>query len=493
MKKRNLQDRFMTSIIYTAGIGVILLVFALFFYLGNESRYAFKQGFGYGFRFALGPDEVPSDYAVEFDPTTTLLASNAEGEDGLDEKEEEIFMPDLATLQGFNAFATGTPLTGDESEVDPAGLYRDDWRSLKPAEHGDRFLLFAFATPEHVGETMTLRWQPDASFDPKFAPYDIRLKLVSAPAGVVVDEIDVDLMRALDGSVQLPTFIARTDEDRTKGYVFAMEVTPKTTTFLATVRNFFSTDWAPTLVYPRFGFMPLLLGTLSMVALAMVVAVPISICLALFLSEVAPSRIREWLKPVVELLSSVPTVVLGYFGVILVAPILQKWMGGLFEVESGRMLLSASIVLGLLLVPTIATVAEDALRNIPNTIRDGADAIGLTRREALKKVVLPAAKTGLIAALLLGLARGIGETMIIWMLSGGTARMPAFGTAHTTAENLVKPTSGMPDRIGIEMGNVAFESVHYGHLFLLGLVLYLITLAINLYGFRLARRAAWQV
>jgi phosphate transport system permease protein len=492
MKPRKLQDRFMTSIVYTAGIGVILLVFALFYYLGNESKYAFQQGFGYGYRFALGPDEVESDYAVEFDATATLLASNAEGEDGLDEKEEDILMPDLATLDGFSAFATGTPLTGEIAKVDATQLYRDDWRSLKPAERGDRFLLFAFATAEHSGKTMTLRWEPDASYLPKFAPYDISLRLVRAPDGIETRAIEVDLMKSPQGAVQLPTFIARTDEDRTKGYVFAMEVKPKTSTFFATVTNFFSTDWAPTLVYPRFGFMPLLLGTLSMVGIAMLVAIPISACLALFLSELAPRRLREWLKPIIELLSSVPTVVLGFFGVILLAPVLQRWMGEVFVVESGRMLLSAAIVLGILLVPTIATVAEDALRNIPNSLRDGGDAIGLTRRETLKKVVLPAARAGFIAALLLGLARGIGETMIIWMLSGGTARMPALGSLHATGENLVKPTSGMPDRIGIEMGNVAFESVHYGHLFLLGLVLYLMTLAINLYGFQLARRSAWQ-
>jgi len=182
----------MTSVIYTSGIGVILLVFAIFFYLGNESRYAFKQGFGYGFRFALGPDEVASDYAVEFDPTASLLASNAEGDDGVDEKEEDVFMPDLATLQGFNSFATGAPLTGDLAKVDTTAIYRDDWRSLKPAEQGDRFLMYAFATPEHTGETMTLRWQPDASFEPKFATYDIRLKLVSAPPGVDTSAVDDD-------------------------------------------------------------------------------------------------------------------------------------------------------------------------------------------------------------------------------------------------------------------------------------------------------------
>ncbi len=482
----------MTSLVYTAGIGVILLVFALFYYLGNESKYAFKQGFGYGYRFALGPEAVADDYAVEFDPAASLLASNAEGEDGLDEKEEDILMPDLASLTGMSAFATGAPLTGDETKIDSSQLHRDDWRSLKPAEKGDRFLLFAFATPEHTGDTMTLRWEPDASYLPKFAPYDIHLRLVKAPEGIDAPKVDIDLMKSPKGGVTLPTYIAKTDEDRTKGYVFAMEVKPKTTTFLATVRNFFSTDWAPTLVYPRFGFMPLLMGTLMMVGIAMLVALPISACLAIFLSEIAPRRLREWLKPIIELLSSVPTVVLGFFGVILLAPVLQKWMGEVFVVESGRMMLSAAIVLGILLVPTIATVAEDALRNVPNSLRDGGDAIGLTRRETLKKVVLPAARAGFIAALLLGLARGVGETMIIWMLSGGTARMPQFTSLHDTGENLVKPTSGMPDRIGIEMGNVAFESVHYGHLFLLGLVLYLITLAINLYGFRLARRSAWQ-
>lgn len=485
---RKLQDRFVQSLVVVSGFMVLLVVIAIVYFLGGESRYAFQQGFGYGYRFALGPQQPPADYAIEFDPNSSLLASNAEGDDGLDEKEEPFRMPDLESLRGFAAYGTGTGLVSTLDQVDPEGLYRDDWRSLKPADHRDRMLLFAFATPEAGGSKMVLRWEPDASFKPSISPYRLRLRLVRAPAGVAAQSIDIDLAKHPQGSVEVPTWIAKSDDQRTLGYVFALDAEPTTNNIVATIRNFFRTDWAPTLIYPRFGFMPLLLGTLAIVGLAVAIATPISLALAVFLSEIAPVRLREWLKPVVELLASVPTVVLGYFGVMLVAPSLQSTFARWVQVDSGRMIATAAVVMAVLLIPTIATVAEDGLRNVPNTLRDGAGAMGLTAREGLKQVVFPAAKPGIIAAVLLGLARGIGETMIVWMLSGGTARMPV----GNPLEMLSSPGSGIPDRIGTEMGNVAFEGAHYGHLFLLGATLYLITLAINLYGFRLSRRSSWQ-
>ncbi len=492
MKLRIFEDRLMTGLVYSSGLAVILIVVAILFYLGGESKYAFQQGFGYGYRFALGTNQTAPDYSVEFDPNATLLTANSEGDDGIDEKEEDILMPTVESLTGTSAFGTGAAHVELLSKVGEGEIYRDDWRRPKPAEWAENYFLIAFATPEHKEQTMTLRWIPDASFDPSLAPYDISLELVKAPEGVTTTPIVIDLVKQPSGSIEVPTYIAKNDAERKDGYVFEMTARPKTTTLFATVGNFFRTDWAPTLVYPRFGFLPLLLGTLAMVTIAMVLAAPASIYLAIFLSEVGHSRIREILKPIVELLSSVPTVVLGFFGVILLAPWLQGIAGRFFPVESGRMLATAAIILAVLLVPIMTTIAEDALRSVPNYLRDGAVALGLTRREALKCVILPAAKTGIIAALLLGLSRGVGETMIVWMLSGGTARMPQFGSPSQAAENLFRPASGIPDRIGTELGNVAFESPHYGHLFLLGLVLYLVTLAINLYGYRLARRAAWQ-
>lgn len=493
MKLRSIEDRFMTGLIVSSGVAVILIVVAILYYLGSESKYAFDQGFGYGYKFALTAEDVPSDYSVEFDPNASLLASNSEGDDGIDEKEEDIFMPTLADLRGFATCATGAAHVSQVSQVGAQKeIYRDDWRSLKPATHADRYFLVAFATSEHTGRTMTLRWMPDASYDAALAPYDIRLELVKSPQGVTPPDLSIDLTEQSTGSVVLPTYIARTDEERANGYVFEMSVRPKTNNFFATMGNFLRQDWAPTLVYPRFGFVPLFLGTLAMVATAILIAAPVSVLLAVYLSEVGKSRATEFLKPVIELLASVPTVVLGYFGVMLLAPYLQDFASRFFQIESGRMMLTASIVLAVLLIPVMTTVAEDALRNVPNFLRDGATALGLTRREAIRTVVLPAAKRGVTAALLLGLSRGVGETMIIWMLSGGTARMPQFGNPAQAAENFFKPASGIPDRIGTEMGNVAFESAHYGHLFLLGLSLYVVNLFINLYGYRMARRAAWQ-
>lgn len=177
---------------------------------------------------------------------------------------------------------------------------------------------------------------------------------------------------------------------------------------------------------------------------------------------------------------------------MLVAPALQTALAGPLGVESGRSLLTAALIMGILLIPTIATVCEDALRNVPNNLRDGGFALGLTQRETLKNVVMPAAKSGMIAAVMLGMARAFGETMIIWILSGGTPAMPRVDSFTGALQTLVGSTRGMPDTIAIEMGNVAFEDVHYGHLFMVGLLLFIITLVINLVGFRFARKAAWR-
>lgn len=491
-RRGRIVDRIMEVLIYASGGVVLAMILAVAYYLTHESAYAFDRKFDYGYRVALQPTSGEYENDLSLDVNASLLTANREGVDGIDEKEETIPMPTIDQLAGSAMFGTGAPLVGNLSSVDPLLVFRDDWRGMKSAKGRNKFLVFGFATPEYKGEKMALAWAPDASFDPNLAPYDLKLKLEKAPEGVTIAPFTIDLKAKPSGRIELPTFVARTDEERTKGYVFALEATPKTNNFAAVIGSVMRSEWDPTNAYAKFGFMPLLVGSLMITLLAVLIATPFSIATAIYLSEVAPSRVREWLKPTIEVLSSVPTVVLGYFGLMLLAPALQETLAKALGLESGRALLTTSIIMAILLIPTITSVAEDALQAVPQSMRDGGEALGLTIKERLKRIILPAAKGGVVAAVLLGFARAIGETMIVWILGGGTASLPSFNGLKDTASNLMKPVRGVPDTIAVEMGNVDFEGVHYGHLFLLGLTLFTITLAVNLIGYRYARRLAWR-
>lgn len=492
VNRKRFGDRIMEAFVYASGGVVLAIILAVGYYLTHESKYAFDRKFDYGYRLALQPIDGTFEKDLSLDVNATLVTANREGAEGVDEKEETIPMPSLEQLAGSAMFGTGAPLTDDLAKVDPTSIYRDDWRSMKRADEKAKFLVYGFATPEYKAGKMAIAWQPDASFDPNLAPFDLRLRLVQAPAGVQAPKIDIDLKSQPSGRMALPAYVARTDNDRTKGYVFALEANPTMSNVAAVLSGAAKTDWDPTNAYPKFGFMPLLIGTFLITFLAVLIATPIAAATAIYLSEIASPRVREWLKPIIELLASVPTVVLGYFGLMLLAPFLQQTLAKALGLESGRALLTTAIMMAVLLIPTITSVAEDALQAVPQSIRDGGEALGLTVRERLKRIILPAAKGGLIAAILLGMARAIGETMIVWILSGGTPMMPSFHGVQDTAANLMKPVRGIPDTVAIEMGNVDFEGIHYGHLFLLGLTLFIVTLAINLAGNRFARRSAWR-
>lgn len=491
-KRKNWGEKVLEGLVYASGGMLLVAIAAIFYYLAHESKYAFDQKFTYGYRFALQPTVGEYEKEIAMDPYASVLTSHLEGGEGLDEKEEGIAMPTLDELAGMAKFGTGTGLVSDLSKVNPEELYRDDWREPLKAESPEKFLLFGFATPEYTEDKMILAWAPDEGSDPDLTPHKLTLRLEKAPDGIQAPSITIDLKKQPRGRIELPTYVAKTDADRTNGYVFAVTAEPQAPGFLATMRNFMRTEWGPTLSHPRYGFIPLLIGTLTITLMALLIAVPISIAAAVYVSELAPARLREWLKPIIELLASIPTVVLGYFGLMLVAPALQKYVAPAFGLESSRAVLPTAIIMAVLLIPTIMTIAEDALRIVPNGLREGAEALGLTYRERLKKVIVPAARSGIVAAVLLGFARAVGETMIVWILSGGTPRMPTFASTKDVAANLMQPTRGIPDTIGIEMGNVTFEGVHYGHLFLLGLVLFVLTLAINLIGFKYGRRQAWR-
>lgn len=486
----------MEGAVYIAGFFTVLMVGAIFYYLAHESTYAFDRKFDFGFKFAAQPSaSYPGAFErnIAFDPNASYLTANKEGQDGVDEKEETAPMATLATLTGFSPMATAVAQSPDLAKVTEAEIYRDNWREQKRTDQPSRFYIYVFATPEYKEQTMRLAWMADEQpFDAKKSPFNYRLKMVQSPEAAKGITVDIDLKKLSKGDVELPTYVAATDADRTKGYIFEFSAESSTPNAVAVASSLLDDSWNPTGAYPRYGFMPLLWGSLFITLIAMILATPVAVACSVFLSEIAPSKVREWLKPIIEILASVPTVVLGYFGLLLVAPGIFSLFKGVIPLDNGRTLLTAAVVLAVLLLPVITSFAEDALRNIPDNLRDASDALGFTAKEKLQQVILPAARPGIIAAVLMGFARAIGETMIIWILSGASDSNPSFASPQAFAKYIVGGVRGTPDTIATDMGNVSFEGVHYGHLFLLGLILFAITLTINLIGFRLSRKAAWR-
>jgi phosphate transport system permease protein len=229
----------------------------------------------------------------------------------------------------------------------------------------------------------------------------------------------------------------------------------------------FGTRWEPTANPPSYGAWPLLAGTAWITAVAMAVAVPLSFASAIFIGEFARGRVREWLKVVIELLAAIPSVVWGVIGLQVLGPFLQD----LFGLQSGLNVLNAGIILGLMAAPIMTTIAEDALKAVPDGYREAAEALGATRWQVVRKVVLVHARPGLSAAVLLGIGRAFGETIAVLMASGH--RLMAPGSVFDSAATITAT-------IAAELGEAAVGSDHYQVLFVLGLVLFLITFAINL-------------
>jgi phosphate transport system permease protein len=250
----------------------------------------------------------------------------------------------------------------------------------------------------------------------------------------------------------------------------------------ASLHHFFATDlWQPVGNVPKYGLAPLLVGTLKVVLVAMLFAVPIGVLAALFSSEFAPPWVREALKPVVEVLAGIPSVVLGFFGLMVLASWLQAVTGSPTRLNA----VVAGIALGLGVLPTVFTVCEDALRAVPRSYREASLALGATRWQTAWCVTLPAAGAGVAAALLLGLARAVGETMIVLMASGNAAIVSGdvFDSVRTLSAS-----------IAAELAEVVFGSAHYSVLFFLGAILFTATFVINVaagvFVERLRRRLA---
>ncbi len=218
---------------------------------------------------------------------------------------------------------------------------------------------------------------------------------------------------------------------------------------------------------PEFGILALIAGTASVTGLAMIVAIPFALGSAIYIGEFATGKKREYLKILVELLAAIPSVVWGFIGLSIMNPLIIQ----LFDVPVGLNVLNAGIILGLMAAPIMASIAEDALKAVPDSYREAAEAMGATRWQVIRKVVLPAAKNGLLGAVLLGVGRGFGETMAVLMATGHSVNIP--GSVFDSVRALTAT-------IAAELGETAVGSEHYGVLFTIGIFLFLITFLINL-------------
>jgi phosphate transport system permease protein len=239
---------------------------------------------------------------------------------------------------------------------------------------------------------------------------------------------------------------------------------------------FTDTMWTPLFADAHYGILPLVAGTLTTTMVALVVAVPMGTIIAIYLSEFAPFQVRESVKPVLELLGAVPTVVYGYFALTMVTPVLQWFMPDL----PGFNMLSAGLVIGLMIVPYVSSVSEDAMRAVPRYMREGSYAMGATRLQTALRVVVPGAFSGLAAAFILGISRAVGETMVVAIAAG---MQPNF--TFDPREPAATITAYI---VQVSLGDLPHGSIGYQSIFAAGLVLMFITLIFNVVGFSLTRK-----
>lgn len=236
------------------------------------------------------------------------------------------------------------------------------------------------------------------------------------------------------------------------------------------------TQWTPLFAEPKFGILPLVAGTLLVTGIALMVALPIGITVAVYLSEYAPPKFREATKPVLELLAAIPTVVYGYFALLFLTPILQKFIPAL----SGFNALSPGIIMGAMIVPYVSSLSEDAMKAVPMHIKEGSYAMGATKLQTAFKVVIPSAFSGIAAAFIMGISRAIGETMVVAIAAG---MMPNLTL------NPIEPIQTLTAYIvQVSLGDVPHGTIEYKTIFAAGMTLFLMTLFFNIVGFWLRKR-----
>lgn len=229
----------------------------------------------------------------------------------------------------------------------------------------------------------------------------------------------------------------------------------------------FGRNWYPISEPPQFGILPLIMGSLWVTFGAIIIAVPLGVAAAIYVAEVAPAWLRDILKSGIELLAAIPSIVLGFIGIVTLAPFLKY----VFHLPSGLTALAGSVMLAFMAMPTIVSIIEDAIISVPRSYREGSLALGATRWQTIYRVVLPAASSGILAAVMLGIGRVIGETMAVLMITGNAAIMPT---------SILQPVRTLTATIAAEMGEAVSGSAHYYALFAIGIILFVISFIINL-------------
>lgn len=225
--------------------------------------------------------------------------------------------------------------------------------------------------------------------------------------------------------------------------------------------------WQPVSEVPKYGILPMILGTLLVTAGAIIIAIPLGVGIAIYLAKVSHPFVREILKPSIEILAGIPSVVLGFFALVVLSPILADAFG----TSNGLNALNGAIMLGIMATPTIATISEDSIRAVPNSYEEASLSLGATRWQTIKNVILPASLSGITASVMLGIGRAIGETMVVMMASGNASVIP---------QSFLDPIRTITSTLGSEIAEVSQGSPHYHALFMMALVLFLMTFIVNL-------------
>lgn len=242
------------------------------------------------------------------------------------------------------------------------------------------------------------------------------------------------------------------------------------------VKDFiFGKYWYPTSDPADFGIFPLIVASLLVTGVSGVFSIPLGVMTAIYLSEIARPRVSEIVKPVVELLAALPSVVIGFFGMVLVAPFLQR----VFDIPTGLNLFNASLMLAFMSIPTICSISEDAIHSVPIALREASVALGATQLQTIVRVVVPASISGISTAVILGLSRAVGETMVVLMVAGGAAMLP---------QSIFDPVRPMPASIAAEMAEAPVGGEHYYALFATGIVLFIFTMIFNIIADFIAQR-----
>jgi phosphate transport system permease protein len=244
---------------------------------------------------------------------------------------------------------------------------------------------------------------------------------------------------------------------------------------VSVLKFLFGRLWYPTSDPADFGIFPLLTASVAVTVLSALLSIPLGVMTAIYLAEIASHRVRELVKPLVELLASLPSVVIGFFGMVVVAPFLQN----LLDLPTGLNLCNAALMLAFMSVPTICSISEDAIHSVPVELKEASLALGATHWETVFRVILPASLSGISTGVILGMSRAIGETMVVLMVAGGAALTPS---------SIFDPVRPMPASIAAEMAEAPFRGDHYHALFATGIVLFLFTLAFNVIADHIAHK-----